>query len=64
MRLKIAQKYLQRYVLMCLPSVKYVQELSRPGPVAAAKARQSVSFLFDGPVVSEQKPQDAVLQPA
>jgi len=43
--LKIAEKHLPQYVLLCLLSVKHVQELSRPEPVAAANTRQSASPL-------------------
>ncbi len=44
--LKVAEKHLPRYILLCSPSVKHVQELSRPEPVAAANTRQSANFLI------------------
>ena len=63
--LKIAEKHLPRYVSLCLPSVKHVQELSRPEPVAAVNTRQSASSSNPARllVFNEQKPQDTVLQP-
>ncbi len=64
--LKIAKKHLPRYVLLCLPSVKHVQELSRPeaGSSSQHTTVRELSDLARLLVLNEQKPQDTVLQPA